>query len=835
MARNAACLFFVLIAGGFLSPCERPIRAEDSAGESSVVTLQGRCFSSSGKPIVGARVTLIGRDAGREPETLGTIFSGKHGAFTFENIKRQERMIVAVRASGHASKLHYLRDETMEDEFEVALETDPGKLSGVVTGPDGKPLEGVSVFTVSGFGAPIPGVMMDVTDENGQFVIHDIRKWEGDGRTGMYFSLSHPDFAKSRASYSSIPSNVNVQLDPPAVIEGQVIDELTGRPMPDVVVSAQSIGESYWHQTRTEKNGRYQLRTNADFFNIWAEAPDRIPVAAKAVEAVPGKRTSVGADIRMVRGGYVVGSIPEFKGLPENQRGRMRIAHYGPARPATGAAVTSTTVDDEGNFRLHVAPGRNYVYLMNGSASTYVHVGDGQDVEIALVPGERVDNDQRMADPDMMLARKLRLLALENRLAREAAKRDAERVPGQGSRIRRNSDVGRLLDKLEDRNLSVMFRAPWCQVMIEIAEIGPEAVPELIEELDATSDTRMMRCLGFLLRAIGDKRAVPALIRAIPKTLIPPASDMGLRSDDEKTVKFFQQHDLDAQTRENRFGFGRPVREVFGALQTLTGKKLGEQELFHVHRDGSERQIHLKERQFHGIATRWSKWWEANAAEYVEDKKYHRVNLPNFDDEPPAAVTDPDASYKTTGGGSNMMLQSIYDPNSRECFYDLDTGRYARLPKRWQGSKQGVDDKIEEIEAWAIGEGFDLMGMEVKGKNGTKDCFVIQPLMLDLWELPENRWKMRSDNITLAELRGEGRKTEKLVHFSKEEFADDLEGHAPFLFLTSDGTSGLVFLGIQVRDASLKPGGVSDGDDELRPIAFRKGRRFAVTELVPVD
>ena len=56
----------------------------------------------------------------------------------------------------------------------------------------------------------------------------------------------------------------------------------------------------------------------------------------------------------------------------------------------------------------------------------------------------------------------------------------------------------------------------------QLAEIGKPAVPALTAALDKTSRDTEMRLLAFTLRAIGDPRAVPALIRAIPKTLLPP-------------------------------------------------------------------------------------------------------------------------------------------------------------------------------------------------------------------------------------------------------------------------------------------------------------------------
>ena len=54
----------------------------------------------------------------------------------------------------------------------------------------------------------------------------------------------------------------------------------------------------------------------------------------------------------------------------------------------------------------------------------------------------------------------------------------------------------------------------WCSLMRELVAVGPHAVSPICEELDRTSDDVTLRQLAFALRAIGDARAVPALIRA---------------------------------------------------------------------------------------------------------------------------------------------------------------------------------------------------------------------------------------------------------------------------------------------------------------------------------
>ena len=66
-------------------------------------------------------------------------------------------------------------------------------------------------------------------------------------------------------------------------------------------------------------------------------------------------------------------------------------------------------------------------------------------------------------------------------------------------------------------------------------------MPPLIEELERTTADQPLRSLGFTLRAIGDPRAVPALIRAIPRTLMPPGSDFGLTDGRPGTARVLEE------------------------------------------------------------------------------------------------------------------------------------------------------------------------------------------------------------------------------------------------------------------------------------------------------
>ncbi len=503
----------------------------------------------------------------------------------------------------------------------------------------------------------------------------------------------------------------------------------------------------------------------------------------------------------------------------------IRVFHNGaPARTTSGAAASATLVNSDGTYRLRIAPGRNYIYLDNRAASAYVNVEDGQETKLDLRTGQNVD------DPDWRL---------EQELTREAQRDDAMRqwrssgaAAKPPTRKRADTPTGRLLDNLEEQNASPeRFKDPWLRTLKRIVDLGPAAVPELIDELDATDKDMMMRCLGFTLRAIGDKRAVAALIRAIPKTLIPPNSDMAIRAEDVELAKFARQHDLSRSLDGNGHGYSfcRPVREVFGALEKLTGQNLGEEELFNVDLEGIEVQKRLKRELFNRTAEKWANWWESHAADLIKDPAFSRVNLTKK----PATATETaraGAHYKTTGEHNNWVLRSIFDPKPEISFYDLDTGRTAALPEKWRDPKT-VQSRLDEIFAWAAKEGFDLMGTEYVGPNGER-TYALRAIGLRTWELGPQWWKKESRDTTLEGMQQEGTPVEGLLlHRDRDTKTIDPKAIASFFYITREGTPGLLFVGIEVKDDSLKPGGSMRDDFELDPVAFWKGRRFGYSEL----
>lgn len=173
----------------------------------------------------------------------------------------------------------------------------------------------------------------------------------------------------------------------------------------------------------------------------------------------------------------------------------------------------------------------------------------------------------------------------------------------------------------------------WAIAVRELIQIGKPAIPRLLRDLDETDHVadrgEELRALGFVLRGIGDPRAVPALIRALPYTLQPPYSDCGCSVRDRELLRFMQEHDHDHTNGGKHFGIGRPINEVLPALQKLTGIKLvvpgeqGDQEykdVYSIFRDGSPEQARKQQRHFLQFAERWADWWSKNWKSYVRDE-----------------------------------------------------------------------------------------------------------------------------------------------------------------------------------------------------------------------
>lgn len=386
--------------------------------------------------------------------------------------------------------------------------------------------------------------------------------------------------------------------------------------------------------------------------------------------------------------------------------------------------------------------------------------------------------------------------------------------------------VTRLLNRLRNDFKNGYGSDEWAAVIRELIQLGPEATPALSKALDAEDDRRMLRCYGFVMRGIGDKRAVPALIRNFPKAIIPSASDMGYRCNDPELLTFMQKHDNSDRDDRDGYSFGRPINEFRTALQKLTGTKQNEDELVFVSLSGTALQQKQKRILFERCAQKWAHWWNEHGHELVEDETYAKVTLSLPAEEASSATVLPNLPLASGSGSSNCILESVRKSKGK-CFKDLDTGREARLPDFLQ-SAPGQPPRLDDIRAWADKEGFDMMGDEYFVPGDDQPHYVLRALGMTAWQLDAKKWKTLEDDLNKNVPLELQRWTNNLLN----DFDDD-QGHytpestACFAFRTREGTYGVIFVGVEVHNDKLQPGGISTGDDELNPIHFYKGRRYA--------
>lgn len=333
----------------------------------------------------------------------------------------------------------------------------------------------------------------------------------------------------------------------------------------------------------------------------------------------------------------------------------------------------------------------------------------------------------------------------------------------------------------------------WAEQVQALVEIGKPAVPTLAEILDGTGSEHdlALRLLGFTLRAIDDARAVPALIRAVPRTLRKPGSDCGVQLDDSRLLEFMQLHDLDGQSGGRHFSIGRPVREISGALTKITGSTHGEKELFFVFLEGGQPQRDMQQNLFLGVALRWSEWWKTNWSAFVVDSALSEVRLPELASGTRGSGRFPASpNAQITGGAANVIIGAFEDRAS-ECFLDLDTGR-------WPGRQSAADELGNQsgvVEtAWAAKQGIDVVGTKHTPDGSDRSQFALRGVGLRAWEVSGDRWDTIEQELRSGEPLKLGRPTEDMLMHYDSEKAAYVPGKATFLFITREGTSGILRL-----------------------------------------
>jgi hypothetical protein len=378
----------------------------------------------------------------------------------------------------------------------------------------------------------------------------------------------------------------------------------------------------------------------------------------------------------------------------------------------------------------------------------------------------------------------------QNANASAAGKSDSKRSPAKDAQTQRVRELIYFF-----RTYRVFCRdEEWAQTIRELAKIGNDAVPELVAELDRTDRDATLRSLAFSLRAIGDPRAVPALIRAIPKALRPPGSDCGVSVADPDLRAFMLAHQDYKDDRATHVACGRPVNEILSALERITKHQeppdVGEKDpLRHVFLGGNAEQQAQQRALFDQRQNRWQVWWSEHWQEFVTRQELRWVELPKRDqDLVERAGLARFGPLFPTGAQARLgpvrmlrLTRSIYW--NGKSHLDFDTGRvfqqYEGITTAYWGQPA---DFGARITTWHRHHGIDV---QCQGPADGLD--------LQLWLIDDSRWDTLEAEIRIEEPLKLGREaTSSLSRFEKHWTDFRFDKPATFLFTTREGGRGVV-------------------------------------------
>lgn len=398
----------------------------------------------------------------------------------------------------------------------------------------------------------------------------------------------------------------------------------------------------------------------------------------------------------------------------------------------------------------------------------------------------------------------IRLRATPSPTDQKAAPKSAHHV-SSGTGVRTVSEPAgdveqRVAELTQDWDQLQLFEdvETWAAEIQGLVQIGPPAVPALTARLEKTEADLPLRLLGFTLRAIGDPRAVPALIRSIPRTLRRPGSDCGVQLKPGELKEFMLEHHDAGPDERGYVTLNRPVREISAALHGITRTSNGEEELYHTFLEGDGHQRDLQRQVYDRIAHRWADWWQTNWDRFVADARLAEVALPplSLSGElgPGQFPTGP--NVKISGGQSNVGMSPV-ESRGASCFLDLDTGRQPAWPEGLAYSSSTVGQQA--VWLWAAQEGIDLAAVTYRAPGGDKDYYCLKAVATQAWEVPNERWDTIAEevkqNIPLELGRPVG---ELLIHYDSEQNRFVPNRRATFLFITHEGTPGILRLTTQV-------------------------------------
>jgi hypothetical protein len=254
-----------------------PLRAGESAAD--LVTFRGRVLDRQGQAVAGAKVMLYQMDVGMDrysysgavlhSERIGEQVTGADGAYAFtasrfsvdegEVFFIEGEGLILAQKEGFALGWTVLK-ESQSGQRDIVLD-EPQELRGLVVDEGGSPVGDAEVsiglavleprieFGAMMRGGAVPQLLVAArqsltvrTDNQGRFVFANLP-----ANTSFGFLIHKPGRARtwSESRFAPGQSDIKLILPPEARIEGEVVENVTGKPMGGVRVNVRPVWPQY--------------------------------------------------------------------------------------------------------------------------------------------------------------------------------------------------------------------------------------------------------------------------------------------------------------------------------------------------------------------------------------------------------------------------------------------------------------------------------------------------------------------------------------------------------------------------------------------------------------
>ncbi len=327
----------------------------------AAAALSGRVVDEAGKPVSGARVSVVATQNPFDSEAVyaAEARTGADGTFAAANAPEGARSL-RVRAPGFVPAQRVQLEAKPQEN--VSLQRG-GTILGTVADASGKPVAGV-IVTAEDAAAE--------SDAQGAFRLTGIPA--GSHRVQAFWKENFAARKDAVRAAKGQEVRANLTLKPGSSISGSVIEEATRRPVAGVRISAYAAtGFRGFAQrraersVRTDSHGRFRLGGLAAA-RYSVEAAKEGFLSASIAGVTAGGQSAPPANLALRRAASISGRVTDEKGLPV-AAARVRITReMGPRRLLRGMASNPASVlgnqgiptASDGTFRLRgLAPERN--------------------------------------------------------------------------------------------------------------------------------------------------------------------------------------------------------------------------------------------------------------------------------------------------------------------------------------------------------------------------------------------------------------------------------------------------------------------------------------------